>query len=306
MPSRRADGSRPIVFIILVLLFVGAVCPARLPGFIPASIPAPRYDTRVSATINATASQASLVRHAAASSLAPRCNVRANSTINATVIQADLVRRAAANISAPQCNARANSTLNITVIEPGIVRRAAADVLAPRCNARANSTINATVIQVGRIRRADKPPSGQSSEHGSSGTPSDDDDFSDASSEKLPIDYPSYVQAGRLVDAYMRAPDAQITADLVKKGKLRQGEQLASRFKEVGTFADNGWVLTDDTPLLVELFDDYAPFRTALRALGLSDQARPQGKNELNEYLHTSHWLRNGRAMEVSLYPSEL
>lgn len=276
MPFRRGHGRRPIVFIILVFLFVGAVCPTRLPAIIP-----PRIS-------------------------APSCNARANSTVNVTVIRPDLVRRAASNISVPRCNARANSTVNITVIQDDLVRRTAASIHAPRCNARANSTINATVIQVERIRRADKPPSGQSSEHGSSGTPSDDDYLSDASSEKLPIDYPSYVQAGRHVNAYMRAPDAQITADLVKKGKLRADEQLASRFTNVGAFADNGWVLTDDTPTLLIHFNDFAPFRTALRALGLSDQARPQGKNELNEYLHTSQWLRNGRRIEASQYPSRL
>lgn len=325
MPFMRGCGSRPIVSIILVLLFVAAVCPTRLPVIIPPRISAPSCNARANSTVNATVIHADLIRRAAANlsapqcnaranstlnitviepditrraaenNLAPRCNARANSTINATVIHVERVRRAVASIPAPQCNARANSTLNITVIQADVVRRTAASIHAPRCNARTNSTINTTVIQVERIRRADKSPGGQSGQ--SSGSGGSQGEHSGAPGA---LDLTPYIQKGQAVAAYLRASDEQIIADLVAKGKLKPGEQLASRFTDVSEFRSSGWDAMDGTPRLAQVFVEYVPFLTAFRSLGISSEARPRGNNERMVYEHIHPWVRDGRTMQVS------
>jgi hypothetical protein len=275
----RGYGSQPGVFAISVLLFFITVHSASVP--------------------------------------APRCNARANSTVKITVVEDQRVRRAddspgehTSNI-APRCNARSSSTVNATandrVIHVDHIRRADKflgtnkTITAPRCNARLNSTIRITELQVDRFRRADHSSGGLSPEYGSS-----EDEGSNASSEKIPINYADYVSHGRLANVYMRASDADVTANLVAKGKLRQGEQLASTFTEVGAFASNGWSSQNATPTLAKVFKHDVPFHLALQALGLSEQARPQGKNELISYHHELPWTLDGRPMQVSPCPDSL
>jgi hypothetical protein len=275
MPSLRGCGSRPIVTTILILLLVIAAHSASITG--------------------------------------PRCNARSNSTVKITVIPTQRIRRADdppqehRSSIAPRCNARFNSTANATVIHVDRIRWADKYLAtnkttsAPKCNARLNSTISITKIQGDRFRRADSALGQESLEAGNSEVSG-----SDASSEKTPINYAYYGSSGRLADAYMRASDAHVTADLVAKGKLRQGEQLASRYTDVGAFSINGWNTQDNTPTLLQDFGHYVPFRTAFQSLGLSVQARPQGKNELVAHRHTLPWSLDGRPMQLSPWFGQL
>ena len=265
----RGYSSQRGVFAILVLLFVIAVHSASVP--------------------------------------APRCNARANSTVKITVIPDQRVRRADDSLGqhtgkiAPRCNARANSTVKITVVEDQRVRRAEDSLgehtsnIAPRCNARLNSTINATVIHVDRIRRADNSPGGQSSGSASS--------QGEHPGPPPAIDLTPYIQAGQAGAAYLRASDQQITVDLIAKGKLKPGEQLASKFTDVRAFRSSGWDEVDETPRLQQ--DDFiyaVPFPEALQSLGISDKARPSGRNKGTLYKHTIPWTRDSRQMMVSVF----
>lgn len=164
------------------------------------------------------------------------------------------------------------------------------------CSATATiPTTDAVVFDSDLTRRADSPPTGTPEESGfSEGDDSDESDF-------VQINYQNYVQQGGLVATYLRASDADITADLVSKGKLQSGEQLASHFTDVTAFRSNGWDEIDDTPRLAEIFEEYVPFRSALRSLSVSGDARPKGKNERTMYQHTIPWYAAGRKIQVSI-----
>lgn len=150
------------------------------------------------------------------------------------------------------------------------------------------------MIHVGRIRRADKP-----SGVGSSGSEGSESGHSDVSSQEPAIDYQRYVDEGYAIAQYLKAPDTNVVAALVAHNIPKAGDRLASRFTDVGEFRSNGWDLEDDTPELLRNFDAQAAFGTALRSLGVSDKARPQGKHEYIHYAHTLPWMRDGKSIQV-------
>lgn len=135
----------------------------------------------------------------------------------------------------------------------------------------------------------------------------DGDDYASSSSvdaERGPLEWDEYARKGALAAEYLKASDANVVADLVRKGKLPQGSGLASRFTDVRDLAANGWAVRDVTRRLREGFEQYVPFRDALKDLCLSDSARPEGKNEFMDYEHTLIWHKDGQEMEVTLSPS--
>lgn len=135
------------------------------------------------------------------------------------------------------------------------------------------------------IRRVDKPPGEGPAEEGH--PPPD-------------YSYDAYVRQGALFALYLRSSDAQVTEDLVSKGKLQAGQQLASPFTDISAFRSSGWEELDRTSRLAHDFTDYVPFHAAFRSLGISDQGRPDGKNELLVYQHTLEWQQGHHLMEVS------
>lgn len=139
------------------------------------------------------------------------------------------------------------------------------------------------------------------------GDDDDDDDYASSSSgdaERGPLAWDEYARKGALAAEYLKASDLNVVADLVRKGKLPQGSGLASRFTDVRELAANGWAVRDVTQRLRDGFEQYVPFRDALTNLGLSDSARPEGKNEFVDYEHTLIWHKDGQEMEVTLAPS--
>lgn len=202
-----------------------------------------------------------------------------------------------------------------TAVKVGRVRRADKPPIvhpskvAPRCNARYNPTGNATAIKVDRVRRPDNSPgdasmgSGSGESEGSEG--SDQSYLSDASRSPSPplnaVPLAPYIQKGALAAVYMRASDEQVAAHLVRKGKLKSGERVASQFTDHSAFKSNGWEEMDayrDDKGVVMAWD--VPYTNALRNLGISDEAQPQGKQEQHIYDHTLPWMRNGQSMKVS------
>jgi hypothetical protein len=189
--------------------------------------------------------------------------------------------------------------------------------------------------KVGRIRRSDKSsggqapagkaPGGQSQGEQSLGSSfynaqiSDGDDWParhpagsghgsgsgtsavepDSGDESL-IDYDSYVSEGIEIAKYLELSDDEVFAALEASGHLKPDEQLASPFTDVSAFKSNGWDMRDSTPELLKDFNGQAPFPTALKSLGISDKARPQGKHEFTEYEHTLPYMLDGKQERVS------
>lgn len=125
--------------------------------------------------------------------------------------------------------------------------------------------------------RADNPPP----KYGSLGHPlgqSQGSSNSDSGSESE-IDFMEVVNNGALVLGYLSASVEQILADLASKGKLLPVSRLAGRFTEFSAFKQNGHSSGDLTDVLKEDFLAYVPIPNALQDLGLSDKARPEGKN---------------------------
>lgn len=196
--------------------------------------------------------------------------------------------------------------------------------VAPRCKARPSSTasasnatvsaVNAAAIKFGRVRRVGKPPGGASSgsgseysesSEGSEGSGSNAGSLREDSPPPPPlnaaVDLAPYTREGALAALYMRASDEAVTADLVAKGKLRTGVRIASQFTYVSAFKSSGWEEQDATAdIRGGYFGWYVPFADALRSLGISDAARPEGKHEHLVFDHTLTWQHNGRPMQVS------
>lgn len=141
---------------------------------------------------------------------------------------------------------------------------------------------------VGRIRRSE-PDSGIESEDESVGEES--------------VDYHDYVDEGIEIARWLKSSDDEVTAALVSRGDLHQGDQLASRFADFQSFRDSGWNMRDQTPDLLNNFNTFAAFRTALKSLKISDKPRPQGKLEATIYEHTLQWMDGSESREVSLSP---
>ena len=127
----------------------------------------------------------------------------------------------------------------------------------------------------------------------------------DSGDEDL-IDYDEYVNEGIGIAPYLKLSDDEVTAALSASGHLDPGEQLASVFKDVSEFKRNGWNMEDMTPYLLKDFSSQAPFGTALKSLGISDKARPEGKHEYTEYEHTLPYMLDGVEEKVSHRTREL
>lgn len=126
------------------------------------------------------------------------------------------------------------------------------------------------------------------------------------SGDEESIDYDGYVSEGIGLAHYLERSDDEVTAALEASGHLEPGEQLASEFKAVSEFKDNGWNMADRTPYLLKDFNSQAPFGTALKSLGVSDKARPEGKHEYTEYEHTLPYMLDGVEEKVSHCTREL
>ncbi|KAM0721883.1 hypothetical protein Q7P37_002808 [Cladosporium fusiforme] len=126
----------------------------------------------------------------------------------------------------------------------------------------------------------------------------------DEGAERGALSWEDYVRKGAQAATYLKSSDVNIVADLVQKGKLPQGSRLASKFTDVAALAANGWRSKDATAILRSGFEQYVPFRNALKTLKLSDEARPVqetrsgAKNEMWDYEHTLMWRKNGREMD--------
>ena len=99
---------------------------------------------------------------------------------------------------------------------------------------------------------------------------------------------------------YLESSDEEVTAALTARGDLNPGDQLASRFTEFQSLMDSGWNMRDETPDLMNNFNSFAAFGTALKSLKISDKARPQGKQEATKYEHTLQWMDGSVSREVS------
>ena len=271
MPPMRGCGSWPVVFIILALFFVSAVHSANV--------------------------------------TAPSCKTKFNSTLKITVIQdPHRVRRADKPLGgnpgsdAPRCKASFNSTVQITEMSNGL-------------------PANGSVPKVGHIRRADKSPGGASLDFGHSGSeisdppppnsvarlghirrsePDSGIESLEPSVGEASIDYHDYVDEGIEIARYLKSSDEEVTAELVSNHLLGQGDQLASRFTELQSLRDSGWNLRDETSNLMNNFNSFAAFGTALKSLKIFDKARPQGKQEATKYEHTLQWMDGSVPREVS------
>jgi hypothetical protein len=138
---------------------------------------------------------------------------------------------------------------------------------------------------------------GSGSKHGSgSGISAVEPD----SGDEMDIDYDSYVSEGIGIAKYLELSDEVVFAALEASGHLEPDEQLASPFTDVSEFKSNGWNMRDETPALLEDFNDQAAFVSALKSLGISDKARPQGKHEFTEYEHTLPYMLDGKEERVS------
>ena len=155
---------------------------------------------------------------------------------------------------------------------------------------------SAQTSNAGRIRRANNPPGGASS---GSGNPK-------AALSPHITDLADNIQDGGLVAAYMRASEGEITADLVTKGKLSSGGTIASQFTDVSAFQSSGWEESDATEKLrgEKGLGKKLHFVSALQSLGISDKAKPEGKQEYTKYDHVLPWVRDGQTMEVSGCPA--
>lgn len=160
-----------------------------------------------------------------------------------------------------------------------------------------------------RSKRSDySPPSDHSSDYmgsddpmGEAGSQSNDGDGSGSGSEEAKeIDYEAYALQGALAEFYLTASDEQIIADLVSRGNWKPDTPIASRFTEFSAIRLNGWDHIDATKDLKKDFESHAPLQDALRDLGLSDKASPEGTNELWTYEHTLYWRKNRQYMQVS------
>lgn len=116
----------------------------------------------------------------------------------------------------------------------------------------------------------------------------------------MDIDYHGYMDEGIEIAKYLELSDNEVRAALETSGHLEPDEQLASPFPEVSEFKNNGWQMEDRTPELLKDFNDQAPFVTALKSLGISDKARPQGKHEFTRYDHTLPYMLDGHEEKVS------
>lgn len=158
------------------------------------------------------------------------------------------------------------------------------------------------LIETNIIRRADDPK-GRDLETSTF----DEDSHPNASvSPRSDNTLTALAQQGKLVLDYLQASDAQITADLIRKGLLQNGQRLASGFTDFSAFRRNGWDGVAKTALLAQSFSEFMPFLDMLRSLRISDQASPIGKNEYMEYEHTLPWQQGGHVMLLSTSASTL
>lgn len=111
-----------------------------------------------------------------------------------------------------------------------------------------------------------------------------DDDYESSSddAERGPMEWDEYARKGALAAEYLKASDANVVADLVQKGKLPPGSGLASRFTDVRDLAANGWAVRDVTQRLRDGFEQYVPFRDALKDLGLFGQRSTRGQERVH------------------------
>lgn len=165
-------------------------------------------------------------------------------------------------------------------------------------------------VQLARLRRADNSPGSASLKPGSNeNVDSGGSDQSLLSQSQPPpplqtVDLAPYIQEGAVVASYMRASDEEVTADLVRNNKLRPGGRIASQFTDVSALRTSGWNAMDSLEAIQgEFFDIYVPFPDALHSLGISDEPRPQGKNDHLVFEHTLRWQHNNQPMEVSGFP---
>jgi hypothetical protein len=113
-----------------------------------------------------------------------------------------------------------------------------------------------------------------------------------------------YIRQGGIAAAYTRASDDAVTADLVKKSRLKPGERIASPFTDHSAFQSNGWEESDVAEDIQGVeFGHHVPFINALQSLGISTQAQPKGNHQNTLYEHRLPWLRNGKSMQVSECP---
>lgn len=139
--------------------------------------------------------------------------------------------------------------------------------------------------------------------------PEDSEDSEEPESEeseepedpKKPIDYAAVCRKGALANAYLQSDDETVLSDLLHKGRLPPGSQLASRFTDYAQLSSNGWDGNDDTERLDSLdLCEYIPFLDALQALGISTKPRTDGMLELWGYEHNLPWTRHdGKRVEV-------
>lgn len=163
-------------------------------------------------------------------------------------------------------------------------------------------------VQSARVRRADNSPGSASLESGSEeGSEGSDPNLLKESPPPPPletVDLAPYIQQGALVASYMRASDEEVTADLVKKGKLQSGGRIASQFTDVSALKTSGWNAFDDLEIMPQgVFELIVPFTGALQSLGISDAPRPEGKNDGTSFEHTIPWEHNRQPMKVSGFP---
>lgn len=301
MPFTRGCGSLPMVLTILVLFLVSVVHSAN--------VTAPSCKTKFNSTLKITViPDPHRVRRddrplgAGSSNVAPRCKAKFNSTVsavNATVPKVGRIRRADKSPGGASPGAQSPGAQPPGAQSPGSQSPGAQwppGTQSPGGNWPGEQSLGSSVYDA-QVSDDEDWPARHGPKHGSgSGTSAQ---MPDSGDEDL-IDYDEYVNEGIGIAPYLKLSDDEVTAALSASGHLDPGEQLASVFKDVSEFKSNGWNMEDMTPYLLKDFSSQAPFGTALKSLGLSDKARPEGKHEYTEYEHTLPYMLDGVEQKVS------
>lgn len=109
--------------------------------------------------------------------------------------------------------------------------------------------------------------------------------------------FQEYVCKGAKLLQYLEQSAQQVTADLVRIGKLSGGQSSQSAWSTYDDLFRNGWVKNYDNPdLQDELeFDDMVPIGQALTAMGLSTSKMPGGDNTIVGWDHMIDSVIGGR-----------
>ncbi|KAK5122394.1 hypothetical protein LTR85_003978 [Meristemomyces frigidus] len=111
-------------------------------------------------------------------------------------------------------------------------------------------------------------------------------------------DFNEYVCKGEILVQYMSMTEQEVTADLIRRGKLPAGGSSQSQYTQLANLQTNGWRRNPGNPNInaEELnFEGYLSLAAVLGSLGLSTSVAPSGDNELVSWEHAADAVINGK-----------